>query len=278
MRRALGDDADDPQYVETVIGKGYRWIAAVEHGEPGSLPPFPVAGGQARIILLRSAPKAPDQHFPPHSSPSSAAAATALNRLPMGISAPPGEVGTGLRTSIRRGGVSLIAAVALGVAGTFVWLQVDARREIALLGFERITTAGGRKPFKIGELPLPVVTDGSRVYFEQAGVEETFAVSQVSANGGEAGSFPTLLPSPVALDVSADGSKLLLESPASLPEGPLWVQPVPEGSPAPLAGLKGGGGSWSPDGTRVVLGRRDGLYPANQDGAGAHAIVHSRSC
>jgi DNA-binding winged helix-turn-helix (wHTH) protein len=30
VRRALGDDAEEPQFVETVVGKGYRFIAPVE--------------------------------------------------------------------------------------------------------------------------------------------------------------------------------------------------------------------------------------------------------
>src|SRR6476660_9369630 len=33
IRQALGDDADKPRFVETVVGKGYRFIASVElHG------------------------------------------------------------------------------------------------------------------------------------------------------------------------------------------------------------------------------------------------------
>lgn len=43
IRQALGDDAATPRFVETVVGKGYRFVAAVEHGplpsqvdEPGT--------------------------------------------------------------------------------------------------------------------------------------------------------------------------------------------------------------------------------------------------
>jgi len=32
IRRALGDDADRPRYVETVVGKGYRFIARIDAG------------------------------------------------------------------------------------------------------------------------------------------------------------------------------------------------------------------------------------------------------
>src|SRR4051794_26583395 len=30
IRRALGDDAEHPRFVETVVGKGYRFIASLE--------------------------------------------------------------------------------------------------------------------------------------------------------------------------------------------------------------------------------------------------------
>jgi len=34
IRRALGDDVADPRYVETVVGKGYRFVARVTRREP----------------------------------------------------------------------------------------------------------------------------------------------------------------------------------------------------------------------------------------------------
>jgi DNA-binding response OmpR family regulator len=32
LRRVLGDDASDPQYIETVPGQGYRFVGLVEGG------------------------------------------------------------------------------------------------------------------------------------------------------------------------------------------------------------------------------------------------------
>ena len=39
IRRALGDDADEPQYLQTVVGRGYRFVAPTAEEE--------IAGGQA---------------------------------------------------------------------------------------------------------------------------------------------------------------------------------------------------------------------------------------
>jgi tetratricopeptide (TPR) repeat protein len=47
LRKALGDSARRPRYVETVSRRGYRWIAPVEAAAPESLPVPPVAPAEA---------------------------------------------------------------------------------------------------------------------------------------------------------------------------------------------------------------------------------------
>jgi DNA-binding winged helix-turn-helix (wHTH) protein len=68
IRRTLGDDADNPRFVETVVGKGYRFIAPVEsdanpqpqssvnHGRssarwPGGFPSYSVTRGRQEFGL-----------------------------------------------------------------------------------------------------------------------------------------------------------------------------------------------------------------------------------
>jgi DNA-binding winged helix-turn-helix (wHTH) protein len=52
IRQALGDDADRPRFVETVVGKGYRFIASVEgRTEGGPLPPCCVTRGKHEFML-----------------------------------------------------------------------------------------------------------------------------------------------------------------------------------------------------------------------------------
>jgi DNA-binding winged helix-turn-helix (wHTH) protein len=54
IRQALGDDADKPRFVETVVGKGYRFIAPVEgrtHGRRAMPSPPVTAAAASRTIL-----------------------------------------------------------------------------------------------------------------------------------------------------------------------------------------------------------------------------------
>jgi eukaryotic-like serine/threonine-protein kinase len=38
LRQAIGDSADNPQFIETLARRGYRWLVAVERDEPDPLP------------------------------------------------------------------------------------------------------------------------------------------------------------------------------------------------------------------------------------------------
>ncbi len=38
IRRALADDADEPQYLQTVVGRGYRFVAPNAEEDPGGQP------------------------------------------------------------------------------------------------------------------------------------------------------------------------------------------------------------------------------------------------
>lgn len=38
IRRALGDDVDEPQYLQTVVGRGYRFVAPISDENPTEAP------------------------------------------------------------------------------------------------------------------------------------------------------------------------------------------------------------------------------------------------
>ena len=113
----------------------------------------------------------------------------------------------------------------------------------------------------------PLVTDGSRLYF----VESPFVspiLMQVSTLGGETSAIPTPFPVNRIGDISPDRSSLLI--PAYVwplrTTAPLWVLPLPAGTPHRLGGLLGHDGTWSPDGQRILFANGHDLYVARADG------------
>jgi DNA-binding winged helix-turn-helix (wHTH) protein len=62
IRRALGDDTEDPKFIQTVSGKGYRFIAEVDAAESSAgSPVFPAAAplGDAYSLGLFGFPLLP---------------------------------------------------------------------------------------------------------------------------------------------------------------------------------------------------------------------------
>jgi DNA-binding winged helix-turn-helix (wHTH) protein/tetratricopeptide (TPR) repeat protein len=54
LRRALGDHRTDPQYIETVVRMGYRFIATVTSVDLGSLVPYPGQGQNIKAKIERT--------------------------------------------------------------------------------------------------------------------------------------------------------------------------------------------------------------------------------
>lgn len=52
LRAALGDDADNPRFVETLPRRGYRFIARLNRAEPSVRAPVPPPHGRTRIAVL----------------------------------------------------------------------------------------------------------------------------------------------------------------------------------------------------------------------------------
>src|SRR5262245_59086239 len=52
LRVALGDDAAQPRFVETVPRRGYRFIGRVERGARETVAPAAAAPGRPRVIVL----------------------------------------------------------------------------------------------------------------------------------------------------------------------------------------------------------------------------------
>jgi len=80
IRQTLGDDPERPRFVQTVVGKGYRFIAAVSNGTYGTWVPN---GSQPKSGHDNGAPRACESaaryEVPPGAIPNGAATATAVS-------------------------------------------------------------------------------------------------------------------------------------------------------------------------------------------------------
>jgi eukaryotic-like serine/threonine-protein kinase len=121
-------------------------------------------------------------------------------------------------------------------------------------------------------------TDGSRLYFQEK-VSGRALLSQVSTTGGDVGTIPTPFQNAAPFDAAPGRSELLATSwnAADLVLGnfltPLWLIPVPAGSPRRVADLRVNDAAWSPDEQSLVFGKDQDLYIAKSDGTSIRKLV-----
>ena len=155
------------------------------------------------------------------------------------------------------GGTVLVAVV-------FTYLLTRPLPLPKVLAFTQITRDGR---LKLG----PIFTDGSRLYF---GEGPPFAIHQVSTSGGEVAAIPNPIRTGAILDISPNGSELLIrEAGAPWQPKPLWVLPVAGGSPRRVGDVAALAAAWLRDGNHIVYGSRGELYVCRTDGSEARKLV-----
>lgn len=218
IREALADNAENPRFVETIPRRGYRFVAPVEQ----------------------------------HRTPVAPAVPTQIVSSNLGLIERPRR--------IRRWFV--VAAVLAGLTaavGVFVsWLTPSSRPRV--LNYTQITNdrADKMSVFSIGSIPPPMVTDGSRLYFNERREFENYAIGQVAVTGGETVLIPSSLPNIAVVGISPTGSDLLAYSFVSYESRvPLWVLPVLGGSPRRVGNFLAVDANWSADGQIVYTSDHD---------------------
>ncbi|MGA8036981.1 MAG: winged helix-turn-helix domain-containing protein [Candidatus Acidiferrales bacterium] len=176
---------------------------------------------------------------------------------------PPETKGTAL--NFKR--LALVASfVLILVAGVVVWMKLSSSPPVPrVVNVVPITKDGLRK---IETQWL--VSDGTRLYFQEALVQMNNALMQVSTQGGETARIPTSLPNPIAFDFSQSRSELLLgggESPLPYGLRPLWALPLPAGAPHRLGDILADDACWSPDGRSLVFTDGVEIFGAKADGS-----------
>ena len=166
-------------------------------------------------------------------------------------------------TSFRRLYLAAIVAVVLaGVAIAVFYLRGPLAPPI-ITGSTQLTSDGSPK--------MGLVTDGSRLYFTELSGDH-FIVSQVSVAGGENATIPTPFANPYMLDITADGSQILLaDTHLNEPEDPFWLLPIPAGSPRSMETI-GHDATWLRDGS-LLFAKGDDLLRAEHDGRNAHKLL-----
>ena len=158
-----------------------------------------------------------------------------------------------------------LAAVAAAGTALVYWL-VPPLPSPKVSGYAQITH-DARPKFLMG-------TDGSRLYLQEQAQGFSFPIAQVSAAGGQVAPIPVSPPTLIVLNVSPDGSDLLVaDRPGTVAEGPLSALPVLGGSPRRLADTAGHDGAWSPDGKKLVYAKGNDLHLAGGDGTESHRLA-----
>jgi Tol biopolymer transport system component/DNA-binding winged helix-turn-helix (wHTH) protein len=240
LREALGDTIQSPRYIETVRGRGYRFIAVVREqaalspllAEDGSLlPPMQTA------LQTQSIPTAADA-----SAPTTGKRSRQLFYLAMA-------------------GVAAAACVVAAVQWS------GSLQPPRMLRLTQITTQG-----KIDFLVKPV-TDGARIfYMERSGGH--WNAMETSLQGGVPQQVPGLPPNTRVMDLSPDHTRYLLGTFTSRSSGSsLSFMPVQGGGQVRLNDIESGEAVWHPDGKHIVYAKGNELWSVASDGTNARRIT-----
>ena len=153
-----------------------------------------------------------------------------------------------------------ITVILLSAAAISIWRSPALPPRV--LGFKQITDDGLQK---LGE-----ATDGTRLYMTESSGTSIF-ISQVASGGGEIASLNVPLQNPTIMDVSRDGSELLVAQ-ARMYESPFWSVPMPAGSPRRLDAVVGHDGTWGPQG-QLIFGKGKDIYIAEHDGSAPRKLL-----
>jgi len=163
LRQALGDEAETPQYIETLPRRGYRFVGAItsEGIELTEVAEAPVAVAEPRRTETTSNP--------------TKSAVVAIARAP----AAPSQEAHQKRLRLRVLLPILIVAVLIAGGALMLRLARSTPARLPVTGTTRLTY--------LNDVKGRILTDGRRIYFTTQGENP---LQYVSVNGGEATSIP----------------------------------------------------------------------------------------
>ena len=287
IRKALGDRPENPEFIETITKRGYRFIASVRDDDPTTAP----------ILVGRDSAK----DVPPAESGDPAGATPTLAaRLDPELPAELERIinkalekdrevrfqsAAELHADLKRISQDTTSGKVVAVtspARKLTWQWAAAIILVIFVGAVAFAWLNSPPPPRVtattqltrdGIPKVEVLTDGSRLYTTEASNADR--IVEASTNGGETSPIPTpFVANPVVNAISPDHSQLLvLDSVGSEAESKFWIVPLPSGVPRRLGDLAGHSGTWSPDGRHVVFCTGLDIYQANADGTGPHKLA-----
>jgi Tol biopolymer transport system component/DNA-binding winged helix-turn-helix (wHTH) protein len=236
VREALGDDADNPRFIETLPRRGYRFLV-------------PLTQRKTPEVLATNPEPEPDADRP-DAPPSAVTPAIAPKRWWIGATA--------------------FATAALVIA-VLVFGSGESRPP-RVLHYTQLTNDGLRKAGSLAtdgsRIYFPEQDWQQNVLIAQVSVNGG-TTTTVARLRPEVATLAAIMQT-ANLDYSPARSELLIDALQS----PLWALSIP-GDPTPrrLSDVLADGAAWSPDGQSLVYGKINELYVARADGSGSRKIA-----
>ena len=162
------------------------------------------------------------------------------------------------------------------------WYLIGAGAILALLVGEYFQRQSPAPPIVTGSVQITndgfpkrsLATDGTLLYFsEYAGGHSV--LREVSTSGGDTAAIQSPLVTADIYDSSAHNSQLLVRGSAegSETESPIWILPVPAGTPRRVGDILAHAAAWTPDAQHILYANGSELRFCNPDGSDAHEFA-----
>jgi Tol biopolymer transport system component/DNA-binding winged helix-turn-helix (wHTH) protein len=260
LRQALEDSAEHPKFVETLPRIGYRFINTWEWVSQVSDNPLP------RVVAI--APPGPvtvTQNLRPRREALTGDKEQAATLLPDGAVAPESQRESRLRRVLAYSTLSVAIVLLAGFAFRAVTRTPSTPR---ILRYTQLTNDGQQKG-GVGALG----TDGSRIYFNETLIDQRPVILQVSVTGGDAVPLVVPLKRPRMLDLSRDGTELLIANDDGFESSSLWLMPVVGASPRRIGMVPITDAKFAADGNNIIYGSEHDVYSVGRDGSSARKLL-----
>lgn len=238
LRQALGDDSENPRFIETLYRRGYRFLAPVEAGIPARLP-GQGGNGQTGGVAGLSA------------STDSQALAEEISK-------------EGIAANHRKL-LTLLAFAASIALATYLGFRLRPPQPPQITGYLEITHDGLQKN--------NMVTDGERLFIGMHAEDGRFMMEQVSAFGGESAPLATPFENAGLAGMAVDGSALFATDFKSIGSKATWALPLPTGAPRRMAQFGAFSVAPTPDGSQLLLSSGPELYVTDSSGQNPRKLL-----